>query len=71
MRSDSSSTVLLTILQTAEWLNLKPSTIRAWLAEGRLPKVHCGRCVRVPVEAVLEFIARNTTPAREDRCARR
>ena len=58
---------LLTVAQTAEALNVKPSTIRAWLLRRKLPRVSCGRAVRVPAEAVAEFIERNTIPAREER----
>ena len=58
---------LLTVAETAEALNLKISTVRAWLAKRKLPRVNCGRAVRVPAEAVAEFIERNTIPAREQR----
>jgi excisionase family DNA binding protein len=57
---------LLTVTEAAETLNLKASTVRAWLAKRKLPRVNCGRAVRIPVEAVAEFIERNTIPARED-----
>lgn len=58
---------LLTVAETAEALNLKISTVRAWLAKRKLPRVNCGRSVRVPAEAVAQFIAENTIPAREER----
>ena len=58
---------LLTVVEAAEALNLKPSTIRAWLLRRKLPRVNCGRAVRVPVEAIAQFIARNTVPAKEER----
>jgi excisionase family DNA binding protein len=63
-------TPLLTVKETADALGLKCSTIRAWLARRKLPRVNCGRAVRVPADAVAEFIERNTIPAREDRRAR-
>jgi len=56
---------LLTVRETAELLNLRESTIRMWLLKRKLPHVHCGRAVRVPAEAVEQFIERNTIPARE------
>jgi excisionase family DNA binding protein len=59
------TTKLLTVAQTAEALNLKVSTVRAWLAKRKLPRVNCGRAVRIPAEAVAEFIQHNTIPARE------
>jgi excisionase family DNA binding protein len=58
---------LLTITEAAERLSLKPSTIRAWLLRRRLPRVNCGRAVRIPAEAIEKFIERNTVPAREVR----
>ncbi len=58
---------LLTVAETAEALNVKPATIRAWLLRRRLPRVNCGRAVRIPAEAVAEFIERNTIPAQEPR----
>lgn len=58
---------LLTVYEAAEALAVKPATIRAWLAKRRIPRVNCGRAVRIPAEAVAEFIERNTIPAREQR----
>ncbi len=60
-------TQLLTVKQAADALGLKPATIRAWLSRRKLPRVNCGRAVRIPAEAVAEFIERNTIPAREPR----
>jgi excisionase family DNA binding protein len=58
---------LLTVAEAAERLAVKPSTIRAWLAQRRLPCVHCGRAIRVPLEAVEQFISGHTIPARTER----
>jgi excisionase family DNA binding protein len=58
---------LLRIQEVSEALGLQPCTVRAWISRRKLPCVHCGRAVRVPSEAVAEFIERNTTPARETR----
>ena len=55
---------LLTVAETAEALNLKVSTVRAWLAKQKLPRVNCGRAVRIPAESVARFIAENTIPAK-------
>lgn len=63
-------TQLLTVRETAEALAVKCSTIRAWLAKRKLPMVRCGRAVRVPAEAVADFIERNTVPAKESRDGR-
>lgn len=58
---------LLTIKEAGEALAVKPATIRAWLLRRKLPRVNCGRAVRIPAEAVERFIERNTVPAREER----
>lgn len=58
---------LLSVAEAAEALGLKPATIRAWLLRRKLPRVNCGRAVRIPAEAIAEFIKRNTIPAREPR----
>jgi excisionase family DNA binding protein len=54
---------LLTVCEVARLLNLSSSTIRAWLSRGKLPRVSCGRAVRIPAEAVRKFIEENTIPA--------
>lgn len=58
---------LLSIKEAAEALALKPSTVRAWLLRRKLPRVSCGRAVRIPADAIAQFIERNTVPAREER----
>lgn len=58
---------LLSVQEAAEHLALKPATIRAWLAKRKLPRVNCGRAVRIPADAIAQFIERNTVPARDER----
>jgi len=58
---------LLRVHEVAERLGIKERTVRLWLSTRKLPRVQCGRSVRVPAEAVEEFIVRNTIPAREAR----
>ena len=59
---------LLRVEEAADFLNVKPSTIRAWLLLRKLPKVHVGaRCVRIPREALERLVAENTVPVREGR----
>jgi excisionase family DNA binding protein len=55
---------LLNINQAAEALNLKPATIRAWLLRRKLPRVNCGRAVRIPAEAIVRFVEENTIAAK-------
>ncbi len=61
---------LLTVAEAAERLGLKVTTVRAWLYQRRLPRVNCGRAVRIPADAIAEFIEQNTVPAREERNGR-
>jgi excisionase family DNA binding protein len=56
---------LLTVAETAEALNLKVSTVRAWLLRRKLPRVNCGRAVRIPADAIAQFIECNTVPAKK------
>jgi excisionase family DNA binding protein len=58
---------LLTVKQVAAILALRECTIRAWLAQRRLPRVNCGRAVRIPNEAVKDFIQQNTVPVKNGR----
>jgi excisionase family DNA binding protein len=58
---------LLTVAEAAETLNLKVSTIRAWLLRRRLPRVSLGRSVRIPADSIAQFIEKHTVPAREER----
>jgi excisionase family DNA binding protein len=58
---------LVSIREASELLAVKPATIRAWLAKRKLPRVNCGRAVRIPADAIAQFIERNTIPARESR----
>jgi excisionase family DNA binding protein len=58
---------LISVQEAAAMLGLQPATIRAWLTQRKLPRVNCGRAVRIPAEAVEKFIAENTIPARGER----
>jgi excisionase family DNA binding protein len=58
---------LLSVTEAADALALKPATIRAWLLRRKLPRVNCGRAVRIPSEAIERFIRDNTIPAKEKR----
>jgi len=58
---------LLTVREVAQRLGIREGTVRLWLAQRRLPKVKCGRAVRIPQEAVEHFVLRNTVPAKDGR----
>jgi excisionase family DNA binding protein len=57
---------LLSVARIAEALNLKVSTVRAWIAKRNLPRVNCGRAVRTLDDALAEFVERNTAPTRDE-----
>jgi excisionase family DNA binding protein len=56
--------ILLTVVQAAERLGLKPSTIRFWVWQRKIRFVRVGRSVRIPDSTVREIIERGTVPAR-------
>jgi excisionase family DNA binding protein len=50
---------LLTTDETAELINVKPATIRAWVfRDPSFPRVKIGRAVRIPKDQLLDWIAR-------------
>ncbi len=63
-RRSEMNSKLLTVKEAADALGLKATTIRAWLAQRKLPRVSVGRAVRIPAEAIAQFIERNTIPAK-------
>jgi excisionase family DNA binding protein len=66
MQENTSSKRLLRVEEAADFLNIKPSTVRAWLLARKLPRVHVGeRAVRIPLEALERLVTENTVPARE------
>lgn len=64
LAQENSSRALLTVVQAAERLAVRPSTIRSWLSKGLLPRTKCGRCTRISAEAIDAFIVAHTTSAR-------
>lgn len=49
--------LLLTVVEAARLLGVGRSTTYELLAAGELESVHIGRCRRVPVAAVEDFVA--------------
>lgn len=64
LAQENSSRALLTVVQAAERLAVRPSTIRSWLSKGLLPRTKCGRCTRISAEAIDAFIVAHTTAMR-------
>ena len=54
---------LLSISEAAEYLGMKPGTLRNWLSARRLPFVKVGRLTRVSRAALDRFIEQNTVDA--------
>jgi len=55
---------LLSRIEAAEFLNLKPQTLAIWSCTGKhLPVVRLGRTVRYRLSDLESFIQRRTTPA--------
>jgi excisionase family DNA binding protein len=63
-------TKLLNVNQVADSLGLKPSTIRAWIAQRRIAVARIGRSVRVPEDEIRRLIEEGTIPARKQRNGR-
>ena len=61
---------LLTVLEAADILRLKPATIRAWILKRRIPYVKLGGRVFLRKSDCEALITANVVPAREDRNAR-
>jgi excisionase family DNA binding protein len=58
---------LLTVPEAAALLRLKPSTIRAWVCQKRIPYVKLGRLVRIKrrdAEALIEASVIGALPVR-------
>jgi excisionase family DNA binding protein len=59
---------MLRVEQVAERLNIKPSTVRAWLLRRVLSRVRVSkRAIRIPASEVERIISQGFVPAREVR----
>jgi excisionase family DNA binding protein len=54
---------LLTCAEAAELLGVKEPTVRVWIARKKLGHTKLGRCVRIPKDAIEEFIRSGMVPA--------
>ena len=58
---------LLTVQQVAERLNLKPVTVRFWIARRELSAIHLGkRALRIPESEIEKLVERGFVPARPE-----
>ena len=53
----------LTVVQSAEALNVSVHTIRAWIARRKIGHVKLGRAIRVPRAEIDRLLERGTVPA--------
>jgi excisionase family DNA binding protein len=51
-----------TVVQAADELNLKPSTIRAWIAARRIGHVRLGRAIRIPAHEIQRVLESGYVP---------
>jgi len=59
---------LLNITESARILNLKPSTLRAWILRRKIAYVKLGeKAVRIREEDLLKLVENGTVPSREVR----
>ena len=57
---DNHETLLWTTNETAEYLAVHNKTVSRLIDNGELPSLRIGRCIRVPKQAVLDWIEAQT-----------
>lgn len=60
---ENTQKLLLKPMEAAEALGFSRSRIYLMLSSGELPSLRCGRSVRVPVDALREWIQKNQQAA--------
>jgi excisionase family DNA binding protein len=48
---------MLTIAQVSEWLHIKPSTLYAWVSQGKIPHVKIHGLIRFQAEEIQQWLA--------------
>lgn len=56
---------LLKVEEAAALLHVKPSTIRAWLTQSKLPRTKLGRCARILRQDLEAFVRAGRTVGNE------
>lgn len=64
MKNKEKQIKLLTVQEAAARTSYKDGTIRAWVNERLIPHVRIGHAIRIPEDALEQFIAANTVPAK-------
>jgi excisionase family DNA binding protein len=57
---------LMSVEQAAEYLGVRPGTLRNWLSARRIAYVKVGRLTRISSETLNRFIAEHTVTSVED-----
>ncbi len=57
---------LLSVEQAADYLGVRPGTLRNWLSVRRITYVKVGRLTKIPLPALERFVRDNTVEAVED-----
>lgn len=60
------ATDLLTVAEAAALLRLRPSTVRAWILNRKIPFCKVGRLVRIRRADIEVFLAASVVPARQE-----
>jgi excisionase family DNA binding protein len=55
---------LLTVMEAAEALRIKPATVRAWLLRRRISSYRVGRLVRISSEEIQKLLRDSQVPAK-------
>jgi excisionase family DNA binding protein len=48
---------MLTIVQVSEWLHIKPSTLYAWVSQGKIPHVKIHGLIRFQPDEIQQWLA--------------
>ena len=56
-----------TVVEAAEELNMKPGTMRAWIAQRRIGHVRLGRAVRIPPAEIQRLLRSGYVPPARSR----
>ena len=57
---------LYSVAQAADYLGIRPGTLRNWLSARKISYVKVGRLTRIPLTSLERFVADNTVEAIEE-----
>lgn len=53
---NSDRRTLLTVTEVADWLRVRPSTVYAWVARGKLPCIRVGSVIRFERKTIARWL---------------